>query len=164
MNQEHLTDSETVVLRMQFRTMILFQYLRWDSYYRRIGQVLLSSSPGAGVTIHGISRLTRIPRKTVRRKLASMVDNRLVQKDEAGQYSHTEFGRSMHIRTWRDIMEVARGQRTGLSPGVIEDLRKMPTFNGYDYEFLQNVRFDDTANLNVEPAGKVRRSPVPSCI
>lgn len=162
MAMDDLTDSETVILRMQFRTMILFQYLKWDSYYRRIGQVLLGFAPGTGTTIHGISRVARIPRKTVRRKLTSMIENGLVQKNDEGHYSHTEFGRSMHIRTWRDIMAVARGEQTGLSRSVLADLRNMPTFGGYDYPFLANVAFDNNANMDIEPRTKISRKSIPS--
>jgi hypothetical protein len=162
MTTEQLTDSETVVLRMQFRTMILFQYLSWDSYYRRIGQVLLGFAPGTGTTIHGISRVARIPRKTVRRKLAAMTDKGLVQQNGEGHYSHTEFGRSMHIRVWRDVMAVARGEQTGLSQGVLGDLLKSAKHAEYNYPYLASVKFDDNVNMDIEPKTKISRNSIPS--
>lgn len=161
MTKEQLTDSDVAILRMQFRTTMLFQYLRWDSYYRRIGQVLLGFEPGTGTTIHGISRVSRIPRKTVRRKLTAMIENGLVQKNDKGHYSHTEHGRSMHIRTWKDVMAVARGEQKGLSRSVLTDLSDMPTFGGYDFPFLENVEFDDSARIEVTTKARIAKNRLP---
>lgn len=147
--EDDIKPDEWVILRLQFRTQILFQYLGWDSYYRRIGTVLLQAPPGNGTTIHSISRLTRIPRRTVRRKLTVMVGSKVVQKDADGLYSHTEFGRMIHIATWRDIMEIARGARVGLAPATIRALQKMPETEGFDFNFIRNVKFDRDSDFKI---------------
>lgn len=140
-DMDEMTFEEATLLELQFRAALLYDFLGWDADYRRIGGVLLEFEPGTGTSARALERATYVPRRTIRRKLVVLAKNKLVQTSPSGLFSHTELGRKIHIMTFRDVVNIAFGRQSGLSPETEKALQDLAEHGNLDLSPLQNVKF-----------------------
>lgn len=118
----NIDDAERDSIRAQYRFEIICACVGWDLETRQIIRALLLAGHGAEMSAPEISRETKVPPATVKRRVAALIRPGILERGQSAVFL-TRKGRVTTMSAHREFLKIAAGRKTGLSDPLSDMLR-----------------------------------------